>query len=279
MSHEAPMLAQRARAHACGRAGVTGLVLLLLLAGLLAAARLRAEFEAPGSPPPLPSEAREALSPLGDGVVGEALPAPPITDPSRLRHLRAGVWKYRILQGKRDGGIETVRVDVEGEEAAGEAVKVVYDSGEVQHLVVTYDHEVEKLSQLDAGSKRLVVYRPGLVLEPRMRVGERKRVQSDLSTHRGASSGKVEYRGKLDYTITYVGAYRVTTPAGRFDARLLRHEYEMTIGPATAHYRSYGFYVDDVGLVAEVSEEKITALLLYRRSDRSARVLAEFPDP
>ncbi|MFP8876418.1 MAG: hypothetical protein VCB99_05805, partial [Myxococcota bacterium] len=91
--------------------------------------------------------------------------------------------------------------------------------------------------------------------------------------------GKVEYQGQLDYTITYVGAYRVETPAGSFDARLLVHEYEMKIGPAKAHYRSYGFYVDDVGMVAEVSKEKVTALLLYRRRDRAARVLEEMPEP
>ena len=228
---------------------------------------------------PLPAEAREFLSPLGTDVLGEALPAPPITDPSRLRHLEPGVWKYRVLQGARRGGVETMRVEVEQPGESGEAVKLVFDSGEVQHLEVTYDHEVKKLSQLDAGSDRLVVYRPGLVLEPRMAVGESKRVKTSLSTHRGGGSGKVEYRGQLDYTTTYVGAYRVETPAGIFDARLLAHEYKMKIGPAKAHYRSYGFYVDDVGMVAEVSKEKVTALLLYRRSDRAARVLEELPEP
>lgn len=251
---------------------------LALLVGVVVAAHLRAESEVSEAPVPLPAEARDALSPLGAGVVGEALPARPITDPSRLRHLQPGTWKYRILEGARRGEIETLRVEVEGGGASGEALKMIYGSGEVQHLVLTYDHEVEKLSQLDPGSERLIVYRPGLVLEPRMRVGESKRVQTQLSTHRGSASAKVEYRGKLDYTITYVGAYRLTTPAGVYDARLLHHEYEMSIGPATARYRSYGFYAEDVGMVAEVSEEKITALLLYRRSDRSARVLAEPPD-
>lgn len=228
---------------------------------------------------PLPAEAREFLAPLGADALGDALPAPPITDPGRLRHLEPGVWKYKILQGPHRGGVETVRVEIEHPGESGEAVKLVFDSGEVQHLEVTYDHEVKKLSQSDAGSDRLVVYRPGLVLEPRMAVGESKRVKTSLATHRGGRSGKVEYRGQLDYTTTYVGAYRVETPAGIFDARLLAHEYEMKIGPAKAHYRSYGFYVDDVGMVAEVSKEKVTALLLYRRSDRAARVLEEMPEP
>lgn len=250
-----------------------------LFAWGLWASSLSAESVASGPVIPLPAEAHEFLSPLGADAVGAALPAPPITDPGRLRHLEPGVWKYRILQGPRRGGVETVRVELEHPGESGEAVKLVFDSGEVQHLQVTYDHEVKKLSQLDAGSDRLVVYRPGLVLEPRMAVGESKQVKTALATHRGGGSGKVEYSGHLDYTTTYVGAYRVETPAGSFDARLLVHQYEMKIGPAKAHYRSYGFYVDDVGMVAEVSKERVTALLLYRRSDRSARLLEEMPEP
>ena len=249
-----------------------------LLAFLVLVVPFRAECEPSAASRPLPAAARKALAPLGDGVVGEALPAAPITDPSRLRHLQPGVWTYRILEGAGKGGIETLRVEVEGKGASGEAVELVYGSGEVQHLRVTHDHEVEKLSQLDADSARLIVYRPGLVLESRMRVGESKRVETDLTTRREASSDKVEYTGQLDYTITYVGAYRVTAPAGGFDARLLRHEYEMTVGPATAQYWSYGFYSDDVGLVAEVSEEKIRALFVYRRSNRQARVLEKLPE-
>lgn len=258
---------------------VCGLAAVGLFAWGLWASPLSAERVAVAPVILLPAEAVEFLSPLGSDAVGVALPALPITDPGRLRHLEPGVWKYRILQGPRRGGIETVRVEIEDPGESGEAVKLVFDSGEVQHLEVTYDHEVKKLSQLDAGSDRLVVYRPGLVLEPRMAVGESKRVKTALATHRGGGSGKVEYQGQLDYTITYVGAYRVETPAGSFDARLLVHEYEMKIGPAKAHYRSYGFYVDDVGMVAEVSKEKVTALLLYRRRDRAARVLEEMPEP
>lgn len=226
---------------------------------------------------PLPDEVRGVLLPLGADVVREALPAAPITDPSLLRHIESGVWKYRILAGPRRGENETVRVSVEGHGKAGEDVELVFDSGEVQHLEVTYDHEVKKRSQIDAGSNRRVVYRPGLVLEPRMRVGETKRVQTALSTYRGETSDKVEYSGRVDYATTYLGAYRVNTPAGVFDARLLVHEYDMNIGPATAHYRSYGFYADGVGMVAEVSNEKVTALLLYRRSNQSARILVELP--
>jgi len=226
---------------------------------------------------PLPQDFAETLRPLGAGVVGDALPARPITEPSRLRHVEPGVWVYELLQGPRRGQRETVTVSVEGQSEAGEELKIVFGSGEIQHLEVRYDHEVAKRSQLDAGSNRRVVYRPGLVLEPRMQAGQTKRVTTELSTYRGADASDVEYDGKVDYATTYVGAYQVTTPAGRFDTRLLVHEYEMSIGPARAHYRSLGFYADGVGMVAEVSNEKGTALLLYRRTDRSARVLVELP--
>ena len=258
------------------RVGGAVLGLWLVVLTSLVAPSLAAE-EAPVVP--LPAKLAKELQPLGAGVVGAALAAHPITDPSRLRHVDPGVWVYEVVEGPRDGQREQVTVSKEGRTDEGENVKLVFgSSGEVQHLEVRYDHVVAKRSQLDAGSNRRVVYRPGLVLEPRMQVGETKQVQTDLSTYRGAEVSKVEYDGQVDYSTTYVGAYRVTTPAGKFETRLLVHEYEMNIGPARAHYRSLGFYAEGVGMVAEVSNEKVTALLLYRRSDRSARVLVELPD-
>ena len=135
------------RSRDCGRAAGTlprarayRSTLVALLAWGLSAAPMSAERDASGPVIPLPAEAREFLSPLGADAVGAALPAPPITDPGRLRHLEPGVWKYRILRGPQRGGVETVRVEVEHPGESGDAVKLIFDSGEVQHLQVTYDH-------------------------------------------------------------------------------------------------------------------------------------------
>ena len=51
----------------------------------------------------------------------------------------------------------------------------------------------------------------------------------------------------------------------------------MKIGPANARNVSWAFYADDVGNVAEVTRESVNAILIYRRSSISARLLLELP--
>jgi hypothetical protein len=250
----------------------------LLVVALCAAAKGTGASDASGARiVPLPAEVRARLEPLGPDVVGEALAAAPIDDPARLRHLEPGTWRYRILAGANRGHEQIVHVERVASSDPGTAWRVVDDDGEIQQLRVTTDHEVVKLSQTDLQSDRTVVYRPGLVLEPGMQVGESKTVKRALVTHKMQRPEDVEFEGELEYTTRYVGMYRVTVPAGRFDARLLEHRYSMKIGPAKARYHSYGFYADGVGNVAEASEESVSALLVYRRSSSGARVLLPVP--
>lgn len=227
---------------------------------------------------PLPEEVRAALLPLGEGVVGEPVDAKPIDDPAALRHLAEGTWTYRIVAGPNVGQTQRVRVEQADTDDDGVGFRVETGDEDIQTLVVTSDHQIVKLSQTDLGSDRTVVYRPGLVLDPGMAVGESKTVERKISTYKKKRPDKVEYDGSLRYTTRYLGAYRIETPAGRFDARLLEHQYEMQIGPASAYHQSYGFYADGVGNVAEVSQERVKAVLLYRRSSETARVLTEKPE-
>jgi len=227
---------------------------------------------------PLPDAARKALAPLGAGIVLGALPATPITDAARLRHLEAGTWRYRLLEGPERSKVQTVVVEPVPADDSEASWRVVTEGEAVQRLRVTTTDEVVKLSQDDLQSNRYIVYRPGIVLEPGMQPGQTKTVKSGLATYKSPDRKDVEFNGSLEYRIHYIGAYRVKTPAGTFDARLLEHEYTMKIGPAKAEYRSYGLYADDVGNVAEVSSESVRAVLVYHRSSEGARVLLSYPE-
>lgn len=255
--------------HACGALAAV----LALLASVATAS---------ANPPTvaLPDQARELLALLGKGAVGEALPAAPIDDPAALRHLEAGTWTYQVVAGADRGQQQTVTVEETGADADGDATwRILGGDGEVQKLKVTTEHEILKLSQTDPQSHRIVMYRPGLQLEPGMSVGETKSITTRIATYKQSRPDVLEYDGNLEYGTTYVGAYRVKTPAGSFDARLLEHRYTMKLGPAKAKYHSYGFYADGVGIVAEVSEESVSAVLIYRRSSKSARLLQSAPAP
>jgi len=224
---------------------------------------------------PLTRAIQQKVIALGKGVVGDALPAKPITDPSKLYHLRSGSWQYRITEGANKGQLQTVKVErVSGADAAW---KLEVGNQDIQQLRVTVNHEVEKLSQIDLESDRGVIYRPGLVLTPGMKPGETKTVKTKVTSFRAGSPDEPEHTGTLDYKTTYVGAYRVNTPAGSFATKLLIHRYDMSIGPATVESESYTFYADQVGNVAEAAQHKVRALLLYRRSSETAKVLATAP--
>lgn len=243
-------------------------------ATLLVGAALAAASDAPVVP--LPADLRDALSPLGAGVVGQALPAAPIENPARLFHLTPGRWTYRVVAGANKGQTQTVQIERIDPTDRGADWRLVDGAG-IQELRETTTQEVVKVAQEDTDSDRTIVYRPGLVLDPRMAAGEPKTVKARLATYEQGRLDRVEYEGSLEYTTRYVGAYRVTVPAGSFDARLLEHAYEMKIGPATAQHRSFVFYADEVGRVAEVSREKVSALIVYNRSSLTARVLVAPP--
>jgi len=260
------------------------LVLTIALAPTMAmAAPIAGAVENPVVP--VPADAKALLALLGPETVGKPLPAAPINDPAGLRHLEPGQWKYKVVAGANRGQDETVTVEQIGGTAddpaggAGDdaAWRVIGGEGDVQRLKVTSEHEILKLSQTDPGSNRLIVYRPGLTLEPGMRAGETKKISTDIATYKQTKPDVIEYNGKLQYSTTYIGAYRVSTPAGEFDARLLQHRYTMKLGPAKATYHSYTFYADGIGSVAEVNEQSVNAVLVYRRQSKSALVLLAAP--
>jgi hypothetical protein len=252
------------------------LVLSALLASSpIATAQEKASSDAPVVP--LSPETRDALSPLGEGVVGEALPALPIVDPTQLYHLQPGHWEYRILEGANKGKLEKVDIERTASDDPDASWRLATSTGDVQQFKVTRQHEVVKLAQEDADSDRLVVYRPGLALDPDMRVGQSKTEDAKISSYKLERRDKVEYNGTLEYTVSYLGAYRVVTPAGGFDTRLLRHDYRIEIGPATVKNVSYTFYADGVGNVAEVVRDDVSAVFVYRRKTLTARVLSTLP--
>jgi hypothetical protein len=68
---------------------------IALTATLAASHFAEAQQESPSEAPvvSLSADALEALTPLGKGVIGDALPAAPIAEPTKLFHLQPGRWE------------------------------------------------------------------------------------------------------------------------------------------------------------------------------------------
>lgn len=79
---------------------------------------------------------------------------------------------------------------------------------------------------------------------------------------------RIEQRGTGDSTITYRGIQHITTPAGDFEAHLIRTEFTTEFGVASARRITDRWYAEGIGLIAESFEEQITVLGLNAETRR-----------
>ena len=79
----------------------------------------------------------------------------------------------------------------------------------------------------------------------------------------------------VDLTLTYVGAYKVTVPAGTFDAALLRWHYKGKVGPATIDDIQARFIAKDMGMVADAEKLDVAAFLIYNEKTKFGKVLQQ----
>ncbi len=85
--------------------------------------------------------------------------------------------------------------------------------------------------------------------------------------------GDLTHQGSLDVIYSYVGAYKVTVPAGTYDAALIKWSYNGSVGPANVEDTQYRFLAEEVGIVAAVEKKDITAMLVYNDNSKYGKVL------
>ena len=85
----------------------------------------------------------------------------------------------------------------------------------------------------------------------------------------------LEHKGTINLTFTYVGAYKVTVPAGTLDAALLRWDYKGKVGPASIEDIQVRFVAPDVGMVAMADKRDIAAMLVYNDHSKVGKVLQQ----
>ena len=83
--------------------------------------------------------------------------------------------------------------------------------------------------------------------------------------------------GILDTDVTYMGRFRVTTPAGTFDTFLIRRDIRSHVTPVKQSDTIFAFVAPGVGVVARATHLDIHAAFIYRQDTRTAVVLAESP--
>jgi hypothetical protein len=228
---------------------------------------------------PLPDEDRLAIEKyLGKGVVGQAIPTPEIANTSRYLAANPSARTFRLVSGpdagkterhqptllKRDAGSSTWRYDAGG--------KFVY----FLTAKANGDYVVTGVTDTEAGA--ITRYSPP---EPFMlqglAPGEERNVKLGVKVFDLSNPDDLTHEGSLDVNYRYVGAYKVKVPAGSFDAVLMKWTFKGKVGPASVDDTQYRFFAPDVGIVAAVEQLDVSAVLIYNRHKKVAKVLAGKP--
>jgi hypothetical protein len=239
---------------------------------LLLAAPLAAADPAKGPIIPLSDDEKQDLALFGEGVIGKPVPAPPIDDVRALVNLHPGTWVYAIVAGKKKG---TTRNEVYSKNADGTWTRNL-GNDMIVYMNMT-DDAWTRFAETDLSFDYRSDFEPPIHHAARWKPGDSKVIESDIKVTKVGEPDDVKYTGKMKSTISYKGAYEVTTPAGKFNASLLKGVFDIKVGPADVVDTQYAFFAPGVGKVAEIEGLSVSALFIYHSHDKTATVLTKPP--
>lgn len=250
-------------------AAVLAAALLILTGGLDRTA------DAAGPAILLPDTDRTQLEALlGKGVVGDALPSAPLADADTYLPPKGKAVSYKVVtQGEK---ANTEIHEVEDTADASFAPGWHYTIEKVGESFFQKDAagKVVTVAEKDLDNKVLSRFTPGdpLVI-PGMQPGQSVKSSQKVEVYDLSNLKKVTHSGSLDVVYTYVGTYRVTVPAGTYDAALIRWDYSGKIGPATIKDSQYRFLAPGAGMVAMIQIRSISAMLIYNDHTKRGKLL------
>lgn len=218
---------------------------------------------------------RDVLALLGQGVVGKALPAFPLGDTSQLMPLREGEWVYRITAGEHKGREQKADIS----RTQGKGVRNLWQRAIQGDTIEFFSFEkgtISLVSENDLKQNVITSSNPVFpVIFRGMKPGETSQLETAVKIYDLHDPTDLKYEGHLKVRHTYVGAYEVTAPAGKYRAVLIRSTYEGKVGPAHVVDGGYRFYAEGVGIVASVERKHVTAFLFYDKRTKTPKVLIQ----
>jgi hypothetical protein len=225
---------------------------------------------------PLPDADRTALQVLGSGVVGDPVAASPLA--AADIPLKAGTWTYQLVAGNNAGATQDYVLTQLERDPSGASWKLQRGQNDTMFLKLGDDQAVAIIAEQDTDEGVITRFSPAEpLLTTGMNPGDSKKVTIDVKVYDLSSPDEVSHSGSLDLEYSYIGAYKVTVPAGSYDAALLRWVYDGSVGPASVKDTQYRFVAEDVGIVASIDKKKISAMLLYHDDSNTVRVLQKAP--
>lgn len=257
----------------CSRRSVVPLFMGLSLLVALGSAALAADPTIP-----LPADAKSELDKrLGPGVVGAAIPAPPLQAPMTYAPKEGTVLTYQVVDSDGNKWNEdhhfvksTEPQFAPGMSYAIEKVSTEYMQENGGNLIV--------VGEKDLKQSVITTFTPGepLVLAG-LQAGQSWQVTAAVKVADISDPTDITHTGSLTITYTYVGAYKVTVPAGTYDAALIRWDYNGEVGPASITDTYYRLIAPGAGLIAMIEKVSISAMLFYNDDTKLGKQLAKAP--
>lgn len=124
------------------------------------------------------------------------------------------------------------------------------------------DDAVSLLAEDDYTSKVRVVYDPPMTILPAMlRAGETtEQLSESAMTVTNLADGSPRDKGRCKYKVELLGRDNVVTPAGSFDAWIVRTTRHLTLQMASGTVVTHSAYVEGRGLIAEHVEQNLKML-------------------
>jgi hypothetical protein len=246
-------------------------ILGLLLNAVLAAGPAAAE------PIELPQADRNALeSLLGPGVVGAAVSGKPLPASSRFMPVQDATWTFRFASGEQQGATEQAVLTPLPQDTAGKSGRFAIGGETILYFRESDGGDLYIVTEHNLREGRITRFAPSEpVILSGMTPGSSKRTQADVKLYDVSDPNEVTHQGMVDLTYSYIGAYKVTVPAGAFDAVLIKWHYNGEVGPASVEDTQYRFFAEGVGPIATVDKSDISAFLVYQDHSKAGKVLVE----
>jgi hypothetical protein len=263
------MLACDSPGEKLGAVIVSSILAFLLLA-------YAAESFSAGSVNPLSAKDKNQLAILGAGVVGAAIEAQVITDPIKYYRPIHGTWQYRITSGSKKGQLYDESLTPIPKNAQGATWK--RSRPEYDDLISVTGNSIHLSNEVDHDHGLLVQFKPrGFLLTSTLKPGESRTMKGTAHAFK-LSDPTTEYKTfTMEEIYTYVGAYKVKTPAGIFDALLFRNDFKVSSGDVTVDDSRYSFFAEGVGKVAGIEQAHATVLFFFHFNEKLPKVLVDYP--
>lgn len=243
---------------------------------LLAALVGTASAQATGPVIPLPPEIQQELATLlGPGVVGTPLPSATIEDPASFFPLESKAASYQVTSGRNTGKTQSLDL-AKGKRPDGQSAwRFQLAPTLAGFLRQTAEGHLMMPAVSDSDHGVVVVTTPPEpFLLKGIKPGESRSFQQTVSVNYLDEPSRQDYAGELAGTYTYVGMYRVTVPAGSFDAALIQVKCDGKVGPAHTQDTAYYLFAPGKGVVAMVQQEDAEAFWIIHLDTSAGKVLA-----